>query len=252
MTTLEFQQLDMSVSATLSRYGSLPDSLFEFSYKFTGGKIYSLVGQLGSGNWALPYILYGKEKLRTDSDGGKILIDGCVADNKLLREKVCYVGEHPIEEPGNKFIREHSKRWTIAEIIKRGLEATHSKYSLKDIVDIFHLSGYDFKEGRVYRNLDYVSGERWIATLAMGYACGKKVFAYPLLSANFFRYINAAHEFGTFDFLKSNGAIILVPTVKEENISAFTDEILYMDDIKQRKYDEKFQKGMLINKESDK
>lgn len=231
----------------------LYDGLFRFSYTFTGGKTYALIGSPGSGNCALTYILYGKEALRTDPEGGQILINGQTANNAMLAENVCYAGHRLIGEPDRscvlkRFMKDRSKRWTAAELIKKGLEKSHSKYSLKDIAEIFHLSGYESPNGRIYRSIDLISGERWMASLAIGYAFGKRIFTYPLLTDNFFHCITFPAQNGIFDFLKSEGAIILLPSVYEEQTSAFSDETLFMNRIKRDKLEEE-RKKLLIKQE---
>ena len=246
----------MSVSVTSDAGGciSLYDILFRFSYTFTGGKTYALIGSPGSGNCALTYILYGKQPLRTDCDGGQILINGQIADNAMLKKNVCYVGQRTIGEPDRKsllkrFIKDHTKRWTIAELINIGLEKTQSKYSLKDIAEIFHLSGYDNKNGRIYRTIEFTSGEKHLASLAVGYACGKRIFAYPMLTDNFFHYVEFAAESGIFDFLKREGAIILVPAVYVEQTAEIVDETVCMNKIKQKAIEAELKRISAINVE---
>lgn len=246
----------MTVSVTSDGGGciSLYDVLFRFSYTFTGGKTYALIGSPGSGNCALPYILCGNQPLRTDCDGGQILINGQLADNTMLEENACYVGQRTIGEPDRKymlkrFIKDHTKRWTIAELINRGLEKTQSKYSLKDIAEIFHLSGYDNKNGRIYRTIELTSGEKYLASLAVGYACGKRIFAYPMLTDNFFHYVEFAAESGIFDFLKSEEAIILVPAVYVEQTAGFADETVRMNEIKQKAFEAERKRISAVNKE---
>lgn len=241
--------VDSDTGASIQLY----DVLFKFSYTFTGGKTYALIGSPGSGNCALTYILYGKEALRTDPEGGQILINGQTADNAMLSENVCYVGHRLIGEPDRDcvlkhFVKGRSKRWTIAELINRGLEKTQSKYSLKDIAEIFHLSGYNYPNGRLYRTIELTSGERWMASIAIGYAYGKKIFAYPLLTDNFFHYITFPAQNGIFDFLKSEGAIILIPSVYAEQTSEFCDETLFMNRINNDKLEEE-RKMLLIKQE---
>lgn len=255
MINLEFREFDMTVDVASDTAASIQlyDGLFRFSYTFTGGKTYALIGSPGSGNCALTHILYGKEALRTDPDGGHILINGLTVDNSTLAENVCYAGQRLIGEPDRnnplkRFIKDHTKRWTIAELINTGLEKTQSKYSLKDIADIFHLSGYESPNGRIYRSIDLISGERWMASLAIGYALGKRIFTYPLLTDSFFHYITFPAQNGIFDFLKSEGAIILLPSVYAEQTSAFSDETLFMNRIKHDKLEEE-RKKLLIKQE---
>jgi hypothetical protein len=54
---LEVSNLSCSLIPSLfNRY----DRIHDFSYSFTSGKIYCLVGSLGKGNWAASYLLSGK------------------------------------------------------------------------------------------------------------------------------------------------------------------------------------------------
>lgn len=239
MNSLEFRKLDMSVSVPPCGSGtvSLCDSLFRFCKTFTGGKTYALIGSLGSGNCALPYILHGDCELRTDSDGGNILINGKIADNAILTETVCYVGTKPDEISKSFLISRVFKRRTVAELIEKGLKKSQSKYSLKDIAEIFHLSGINDPNGRIYRPIELTSGEKWLASLAIGFAGGKKIFAYPLLTDRFFIYVKVAAENGIFDFLKREDSIILVPAVYAEQTSAFADETVLMNELRQTAID---------------
>ena len=102
---------------------------------------------------------------------------------------------------------------TIEEQIQDGIKNHYIQYDYHTIREMFKVS----KE-RVKRNIEFVSGERWRASVAIGFAQGKDIFCYPWMNT---RDIERCEEemFSTIRSLIDHNKIIIVPTTKEENIN---------------------------------
>ena len=75
---------------------------------------------------------------------------------------------------------------------------------------------------RINRNIYFVSGERWKASAAIGYANGKKVFCYPWMNSKDIEHLKEQLSH-TVKVLLDADCIVIMPTTKEENIKKITD-----------------------------
>jgi ABC-type dipeptide/oligopeptide/nickel transport system ATPase subunit len=222
---IDVEFLDMVCDPKLYNYGNLRDYIHDFKYRFCGGNIYGIVGEFGSGGWALSYILSGRKKLVDDT---LIKINGDITDSKGLLSISCYIGDKQVKEPNCRYLKCIHKKWTILEQIKLGIKKSGCKYSAEDIVRIFQLSDIDHPNGRVHRTMEYISNERWRATMAIGFASGKRIFCCPLLYSSYLHYIVGKEMINILDFLRHNGAIIIIPVTKVEYIKHVADEVVYL------------------------
>jgi ABC-type multidrug transport system ATPase subunit len=223
---LDINSLQIVCDPKLYNYGGLRDYLNDFTYSFHSGRIYGVAGDFGLGGWALSYILAGRVKLGKDDN---IMVDGVKANQKVLQKLTCYCGDKNIDEPsfqGPTFTSEiFYGKWTIREQIRKGLRESHSPYSFDAIVKMFELS-----EGRLDRPMEYISNERWRATLAIGFAGGKRIFCCPLLSPIYLEYIMMKPMRDLWQFLKNQGAIIIIPVTNSKYLEKFADEIIHLKD----------------------
>lgn len=190
-------------------YGCMRDTIGHFEYEFEPG-VYLIKGECATGGWALSTILSGRDR----NFEGQIFFGNTEATYKKIRHYSCYVGD----DSGMK------KRFglvpmTVQEQIEYGISKGLSfSDDMEQIKKMFGLSGEHFN-----RYIKYISGERWRASMAIGYSLGKKIYCFPWINSEFL----ISHEENLklcFESLKSIGAIIIVPTTKDNVIGRITKE----------------------------
>ena len=65
---------------------------------------------------------------------------------------------------------------------------------------------------RFERPIAYISGEIWLASLAIGFSLQKDIFSFPWLGERDIGIFKTIKQLGIIDFLKKNRKIILVPS----------------------------------------
>lgn len=206
---------------------SFCDSWLYDSLKFESGNIYALVGEHGQGCMYLSYLLGGK----IDFGDLKIYING----NKIRRpdlELISWNLEPNEERYSNKFVKKS---------IEKALDRNESKESFSDIQDKFLLT-----EPRVGRKFKCLSGERWRASAALGYAEGRKIFYAPYKTSTFYYQMCQSGLLKALRELTDAGAIVLLPVGSDEFVKYIADKCFYIksynyniDDLRQR-YKEHF------------
>ena len=161
--------------------------------------INTLMGEIDSGNWAISYllsmyvhrpedfVLFGQPQINVNNN----LI--CLDE---LAPFSCYLDElDPL----------FSVHDSVAQLIKHGLQSSHSNDSCEDIRKLFHMDSERFE-----RPLAGVGNEIFKAMAAIGYANDKKVFCFPWLSKKRFEsyHENLTDLLRTLDDL---GQISIVP-----------------------------------------
>ena len=191
----------------LENYGKMRDTIGHFNYKFKSG-IYVIEGECTTGGWALSTILTGREKLMN----GQILIDNEIVSYKELQKCSCYVGE----DSG-------LKKWfgimpmSVAEQIEYGIKKGFISDSVEEIKNKFKLS-----DGRFDRQMKYFSGERWRASMAIGYALGKRIYCFPWISGKFIMKLENCFK-TCFQPLLESGATIIIPTTNHYVLKNIVD-----------------------------
>lgn len=188
-------------NCTLENYGSMRDTIGHFSYNFKPG-IYIFEGECATGGWALSTILSGKDKLIQ----GQIRIDDKIVCNKELQKYGCYVGE----DAG-------LKKWfglvdmSVLEQIEYGIKNKLSySNSVEEIKRIFKLS-----DERIKRKIKYFSGERWKASMAIGYALGKRIYCFPWMNSKLILQLENCLKTCCQPLLESD-ATIIIPTTSHQ------------------------------------
>lgn len=214
---VKLTNLDSVNDPELFNYGKIRDYCKSFNYTFEGGKAYGIIGEIGEGGWALSYILAGRCKPLE----GKIEINDIASDQKILQKYSCYVGEG-ISINKYKFL---FKRATVRDLLHQGIRQRKCPNDcIDDIVNLFGLS----KE-RLNRTIENYSGERWRASLAVGYANGRQIYCFPWLNSNWLnKYIIGMREFASIlALLKETGAIIIIPTMTDELLKGYVEDFIY-------------------------
>jgi hypothetical protein len=203
---IEIKVENLSSTSNCEYYsqGKMWDSCVQINAKFQAGKSYGIIGDFRTGGWALSYALCGKEK----PDKGEIKVNNITVDNEYLKIISCYVGEHT----KNKF--NILNRMPVNRIIEEGLK--HNRRIEKSTEDIRNL--FNISKERFNRKIIYMSHEFWKASMAIGYVWGKSLFCFPWLNNEELRRFLPVFKPG-IDFLKSEGAIIIIPTSSHDNLN---------------------------------
>lgn len=193
----------------LWNYGCMRDTIGHFDYEFESG-VYLIQGECATGGWALSTILSGRDK----NFEGKIFFNNTEISCREMQQHSCYVGDDSGLKKNFGLVS-----MTIQEQIKYGISKGLSfSDNIEQIKKMFGLS-----EERFNRCIKHVSGERWRASMAIGYSLGKKIYCFPWINSEFI----ISHEENLklcFDTLKSIGAIIIVPTTNDNAIERITKE----------------------------
>ena len=182
--------------------------------QFESGKIYALVGEHGEGCMYLSYLLGGK----IDFDKLRIYIN----EDEIKKSDLQLIGWNlePGEEPyGNKIIKKS---------ILKALEENNTKESFSDIQEKFHL-----KPSRSNIKLKNLSGERWRACAALGYAKGRKIFYAPYMTSSFYYNMCQSGLLKVLRELANAEAIVLLPVGSDEFVKHIVDQCIY---VKPRSY----------------
>lgn len=235
---INIEKFSCRVACSLFNYWRMVDSISNLSASFVSGKIYGVVGNLGAGGWALSYILAGKEFMG-DSYQNSIRVNGQKVSADFLRSISCYVGEGVLEHPykprqsyPNKLTRKVLGIKTVGEQIKLGIKQSKNDYSFNEIAKMFELSGIDQnneRHGRIHRPLEFQSGEVWRASMAIGFAYGKRLFTVPWMQTKeWSNYIIGENNKKYLELLKLHNAIVIVPVSNECDLGNLADEIIHL------------------------
>ncbi|WP_435171924.1 hypothetical protein [Paenibacillus glycanilyticus] len=238
---IQIRNLNSSSTPTIFHQYSMIDSIRDFNLTIEPGKIYGLVGSFGSGGWLLSYFLAGKEELLSeclDMSHSIITLDDHPVNNDVLKRISCYVGEGVAEFPYRSF-KTYPGPFTwkikgvrsVADQIKEGIKRSGNPLSLEQIALLFELTGMDKPkryQGRIYRPLEFNSGERWRASMAIGYAFQKKLYCVPWIEPHGLFYILGQLGRKLLGILRESGASVIIPVSDEKYIEGLADEIVYL------------------------
>jgi len=213
-----------SVLLRLSTHGwSVTEHIKHFSHTFTAGKTYGVVGEFGDGAWSLAYLLSGLTLINAGlfpNSKSSITLNGDPVRPRHLKNISCFLKSGVVEEKRKLIFGER----TVRQQIMRGLSRSKAGYSLQEIVERFQLS-----HERLDRPLSHYSGEGYRASLAIGFAYDKKVFACPWLEPDNLHHIGSVGFQQFFHTVKENGAMVIMPTNKIAWVEQFADELIYIE-----------------------
>ena len=191
------------------------DYVCENTFIFEKGKIYGIVCEHGGGGESLSLLLSREIPLKQE----KIYIDDMEVKDSRNEEIGWYVGK-PIFSQG-PIKKERSVRQALEYAIKK----YHRYETVVDIVEEFHLTPNRLDYG-LSRNSEW---EMWRASVAIGYASNKMIYCFPWLNTLYF--YDCMYNSSVFRFFKKltgEGAIIILPTSRKENVCGFVDTVIHI------------------------
>lgn len=186
------------------------DTWWYRSLEFESGKIYALISEYGKGCRYLSYLLGG----RVDFEDLKVYLN----ENEVLPKDLSLISWN-LEASGEKYGRS-----TARKAIEQALSQNNSKESLEDIQQKFLLT----KE-RLDVKLSWLSGERWRASAALGYAKGKKIFFSPYETSAFYNRMCGSCLIKALRELTTSGAIVFLAAGSDYFVKHIVDECVYLD-----------------------
>lgn len=84
-------------------------------------------------------------------------------------------------------------------------------------------------EPRYDRKLRQLSGERWRASAALGYANGKRIFYAPYECTKFYHQMNSSNLFKVLRYLADKGTIVVLPVESDAFLKTVVDECINLD-----------------------
>ena len=234
-------RIDSSQCTSLVEGGAFvgKEKLFDIwryeSLQFESGNIYALVGEYGQGCMYLSYLLGGKVDF---GDLRIYLNEGEIREQDL---QLVSWNLEPSEAGYGKAIVKRS--------IEKALDRNKSEESFSDIQDKFLLT-----QPRFNRKLRQLSGERWRASAALGYAEGRRIFYAPYKTSKFYYNMCQSGLLKALRELTTAGAIVLLPAGSDEFVKHIADKCIYIkpcnfniDDLTQR-YKELFNRDDWIRR----
>lgn len=219
---IKFVDISFGGKCNLFHYGTVQDCLQKRDFEFSMGHLYGIVGEFGEGGVALSCGITGN----TGYYEGKIYIDDIEKTMKDVVDISWYIGGDLHLNERNVLFHKKPQIYknTIKEQIEYGINCGKTEESFFAIQNMFSVSSE-----RVGRNINFVSGERWKASAAIGYANGKSIFCYPWMNTR------DIEQFGeqmskTVKCLLDAGKVVIIPTTKEDNVyKIFSDgEVLFL------------------------
>lgn len=203
---------DFSVEGTcdLFHYGVTYDCLFGWlsHFEIYAGTLNGIVGEFGTGGAILSYILSNNRKFYE----GKIYIDDKKEMLSSIVKNSWYIGYD--------IYGSHRPLWrkTIKEQIADGVQLSYIDLNVDAIQDMFEISEVGAK-----KSIQKAGFERWKASIAIGFAYGKKIFCYPWMNS---KDIESLKEQMTqsIKVLIDNNCIVILPTTKEKNITQLSSK----------------------------
>ena len=187
------------------------DYLCANTYEFESGKIYGIICEHGGGGEAVSLLLSGEVFLKNE----RIIVD----DNEIysLKELGWYVGKRVYSRSIIK------KEYTMKRAMEIAIKQYHCFDNLDSLIKAFNLSPN--KLNYVFSN--NCEWEMWRNSLALGYACKKKIFCFPWMNTlQFYDCMYNSSVFRFFKKFKDEGMIIILPTSRVENIEGIADHII--------------------------
>ena len=216
MEKIVFENFSVGGECNLFHHGTVLDCLQNNSFEFHTGNLYGVIGEFGNGGAALSCGITGN----TDYYEGRVYIDNQESSMEYIIENSWYVGLD-LKNTGKLF----KKKQTVRQQIEYGIHNFKQESDVGKIQSIFNIS-----DERIDRSIKYVSGERWKASAAIGYANGRKIFCYPWMNSRDIEHLKE-QLFDVIKYLTDSGCIVIIPTTAEENMKKISSKynIVYIN-----------------------
>ena len=200
----------------LFHHGVVQDFLENKCFEFHSGNLYGLIAEFGNGGAAFSCGLTGN----TNFYEGKVYIDDKEKSINDLKKESWYIGDdlYEYKSKGLFGCKPILKKKTIKEQIEHGISNKNREMDFYTIQREF-----DISNERINRNIEFVSGERWKASAAIGFANGKQIFCYPWMNSKDVEHLEEQLT-KTIKYLIDSECIVIIPTTKEENIKKICKE----------------------------
>lgn len=186
------------------------DCLWYRNLQLESGRIYGLVSEYGQGCMYLSYLLGG----RVDTDELKVYVDEKEVSRRDL-DKLSW----NLEPSGERY-----RNAVVGKAIQKAIQKNGLSVSLSDIQQSFILT-----PPRQDRKFLQLSGERWRASAALGYAEGKRIFFAPYKTSKFYYQMCQSGLLKALRELTDSGAIVLLPCGSDDFLKYIADECIYLD-----------------------
>ena len=189
------------------------DYISEGTYIFEVGKIYGVVCEHGGGGESVSLLLSDNTSLINE----RIYIDDVEVDTSEIKKYGWYVGKALYSKGFMK------KELSAKKALEYAIKKYHRYEKVEDIADEFHLALDKLNYG-LSKNCEW---EKWRTSLAIGYASNKKIYCFPWMDTmTFYDCMYNSSAFRFFKKLINEGAIIILPTSREENIRGLANDIV--------------------------
>lgn len=199
----------------LHKFDKSTYDIFKYSdFSFNSGKTYGIISEYGQGCMYLSYLLGG----RVEFNNLQISIN----DKKVVKEDLDSISWNL--EP----LKEKYKNEIVKKSIDKALRESSREESFDQIAEKFLLT-----ESRYSRRFMQLSGERWRASAALGYAKEKKIFYTSYETSEFYYQMLQNGLLKALRNLRDDGAIVLLTAGSDVVLKHIVDECIYLD----REYD---------------
>lgn len=188
----------------------LNDTWYYSDQIFESGKIYGIVSEYGQGCNYLSYLLGG----RIEIENIRIFCNDILIQREDLANFAWNI--EPLCEPYGKK--------QVKKSIENALFNNLNKDNFQTIADKFLLT-----PERYDRKYIHLSGERWRAASAFGYAQGKRIFFAPYKPSVFYYQMCQSGLLKALRELTKYGALVILPAGSDDFIKHIADEVIYID-----------------------
>lgn len=194
-------------------YSSFNNGMSDYWYYsdlvFETGKSYALISEYQQGCMYLSYLLGGQIEFE---NGLEIYLDETRITQEILKNISWNL------EP----YYETYKDLCVRKAIEKALRQGYVEETFEQLAEAFILT-----PERYDRKLRQLSGERWSASAAVGYASGKKVFYAPYNPSHFYS-SNARLKY-MIDFLTSHECMVILPVGSDMYLKDLVNQCIYIE-----------------------